>query len=79
MQRQVYMMQKDITCEKTLETYLALANVPKWHYGLKPPPNSIIHYYPFLGPLPLVNYYDRACFWSYKFPPFGIKHRKGRH
>ena len=31
-----------------------------WHYGLKPLPNSIIHYPPFLRPLPLVNYYDRA-------------------
>jgi hypothetical protein len=72
MQRQIYMMQKDITCEKTLETYFALVNVP--HYGLKPPPNSIIHYSPFLGPLPLVNYYDRVCFWSYKFSPFRIKH-----
>ena len=65
--------------QTSLETYLALANVLMWHYGFKPPPNSIIHYPPFLGPLPLVNYYDRACFWSYKFSPFGIKHRKGRH
>ena len=52
-----------------LETYLALANVPKWYYGLKPPPNSIIHYPPFLGPLPLVNYYDRACFCPIISPP----------
>ena len=63
----------------SLETYFALANVPKSHYGFKPPPNSIIHYPPFLRSLPLVNYYDRACFWSYKFSPFGIKQRKGRH
>ena len=53
----------------SLETYFALANVPKSHYGFKPPPNSIIHYPAFLGPLPLVIYYDRACFWSYKFLP----------
>ena len=52
-----------------MQTYLALANVPMWHYGFKPPPNSIIHYSPFLGPLPLVHYYDWACFWSYKFSP----------
>jgi HD superfamily phosphohydrolase len=38
MQRQVYMMQKNTACEKlTLETYLALANVPMWYYGFKPP------------------------------------------
>ena len=60
--------------QTSLKTYLALANVPMWHYGFKPPPNSIIHYPPFLRPLALVNYYDRACFWSYKFSPFGIKH-----
>ena len=79
---QGYMMLKDTSCKTKryhIKTYLALANVPMWHYGFKPPPNSIIHYPPFLGPLPLVNYYDRACFWSYKFSPFGIKHRKGRH
>ena len=53
----------------SLKTYLALANIPMWHYGFKPHPNSIIHYPPFLGPLPLINYYDRTCFWSYKFSP----------
>ena len=36
----------------TFTTYLALANVPLWYYGLKPPPNSIIHFHPFLGPFP---------------------------
>ena len=73
---QGYMMLKDTTCKTKgyhIKTYLALANVPMWHYGFKPPPNSIIHYPPFLGPLPLVNYhlnyYDRAFFWSYKFSP----------
>ena len=28
-----------------------------WHYGFKSPPNSIIHYPLFLGPLPIENYY----------------------
>ena len=79
---QGYMMLKDTTCKTKgyyIKTYLALTNDPMWHYGFKPPPNSIIYYSPYLGPLPLVNYYDWACFWSYKFSPFGIKHRKGRH
>ena len=40
----------------SLETYLALANVDMWHYGIKAPPNSIIHYPPFLRPLLLVTY-----------------------
>ena len=52
--------------QTSLEIYLALANVPMWHYGFNPLPNSIIHYPPFLEPLPLVNYYDQACYWSYK-------------
>ena len=43
--------------QTSLETYLTLANVPMCHYGFKSPPNSIIHYNPFLGPLLLVNYY----------------------
>ena len=42
--------------QTSLKTYLALANVPMWHYGFNPSPNSIIHYPLFLGPLPLVNY-----------------------
>ena len=52
-----------------LETYLALTNVPKWYYGLKPPLNSIIHYPPFLGPLPLINYYDWLAFGPTNSPP----------
>ena len=63
----------------SLKTYLALANIHMWHCGFKPPPNSIINYPPFLGALPLVNYYAQACFWSYKFSHFGIKHQKERH
>ena len=69
MRRQVYMMLKDNTCMDFSTLILPLQFVPKWHYGLKPPPNSIIHYSPFLKPLSLVNYYDRAYFWSYKFSP----------
>ena len=60
---QGYMMLKDTTCKTKryyIKTYLALANVPMWHYGFKPSPNSTIHYPPFLEPLPLVNYYDQA-------------------
>ena len=79
---QCYMMLKYTTCKLKIpqvsycvphvnifETYLDLANVSMWYYGFKPPSNSIIRYPPFLRPLPLVNYYDRACFWSYKFSP----------
>ena len=79
MQRLDYMMLKDNTCMDLCKLILPLQFVPKWNYRLKPSPNSIIHYPPFLGLLPLINYYDQVCFWSYKFSPFGIKHRKGRH
>ena len=36
---QGYMMLKDTTCKTKgyhIKTYLALANVPMWHYGFKP-------------------------------------------
>ena len=59
-----------------LKTYLALVNVSMWHYGFKLSPNSIIYYPSFLGPLLLINYYDRAYFGSYKFSLFGIKYQK---
>ena len=57
---QDYMMLKDTTCKTKgyhIKTYLALANVPMWHYGFKSLPNSIINNPPLLGPLPLINYY----------------------
>ena len=75
---QGYMMLKDTTCktkEYHIKTYLALANVPMWHYGFKLPPNSIIHYPPFLGPLPHVNYYDRA-FGPINSPPLESNTKK---
>ena len=49
-----------------MQPYLALANVPTWHYGFKPcflqilplHRQSIIHYPPFFGPLHLVLMLD---------------------
>ena len=62
---QGYMMLKETICKTKryhIKTYLALANVPMWHYGFKPcflqifplHRQSIIHYPPFFRPLHLV-------------------------
>ena len=67
---------KGTACKTSLETYLALANVPMWHYEFKPcfwsykfsPLHRLIHNslsslsrtITTCRSLPLVNYYDLA-------------------
>ena len=73
---QDYMMLKDTTCKHLLETYLALANVPMWHYGFKLSPNSIIHYPTFLGPLPLEIIMIGLAFGPTNSPPLESNNEK---
>ena len=70
-----------------IEDHLALANVPMWHCEFKPcflqilPLLRLIH-----NPLSSLSRTITTCrhqldafLWSFKFSPFGIKHRKERH
>jgi hypothetical protein len=70
-----------------LKTCLALANVPMWYYGLKPsfqkkiPLLRLIHnsLSSLSRTITTCRHQLDACLWSFKFSPFGIKYRKGRH
>ena len=79
---QGYMMLENPT-QIPIEDHLALTKVPMCHYGFLQilPLLSLIH-----NPLSSLSWTITtcrhqldACLWSFKFSPFGIKHRKGRH
>ena len=73
-------MLKVTTCKTKryyIKTYLALTNVPMWHYGFSPYilrilhylDYSIMHFPPFLGPLPLLDTKLKLAFGPPNSPP----------